>query len=246
LEGVRWGIYEPESGFLKARAACQTVLEGFLREGGEYKQAAVVAAGLEDGKLQSLPLSDVSKIVADRYVFACGPWLGKLFPEAIGDLIRPTKQDIFFFGTPAGDDRFSERNLPVWADHRDRFIYGIPGNEGRGFKIADDTRGADFDPTTGERMVDAEGLRAIRDYLGFRFPALQNAPLLESRVCQYENTPDDHFLVDRHPAAENVWLVGGGSGHGFKHGPALGEMVAELVTEDKDPDAIFRLARAGK
>ena len=245
-EGIRWGIYEPESGFLKARAACQAVLEGFLREGGEYKQAAVVAPDLEDGKLQSLPLSDVSRIVADRYVFACGPWLGKLFPKAIGDLIRPTKQDIFFFGTPSGDDRFSERNLPVWADHRDRFMYGIPGNEGRGFKIADDTRGVDFDPTTGERVVDAEGLKAIRDYLGFRFPALKDAPLLESRVCQYENTPDDHFLVDRHPAAENIWLVGGGSGHGFKHGPALGEMVAELVMEDKDPDAIFRLARARK
>ena len=246
LEGVRWGIYEPESGFLKARAACQAVLEGFLREGGEYKQAAVVAPDLEDGELQSLPLSDVSKIVADRYVFACGPWLGKLFPKAIGDLIRPTKQDIFFFGTPAGDDRFSERNLPVWADHRDRFIYGIPGNEGRGFKIADDTRGVDFDPTTGERVVDAEGLKAIREYLGFRFPALKDAPLLESRVCQYENTPDDHFLVDRHPAAENIWLVGGGSGHGFKHGPALGEMVAELVMEDKNPAALFRLGRAAK
>jgi sarcosine oxidase len=246
LEGVRWGIYEPESGFLKARAACQAVLEGFLREGGEYKQAAVVAPDLEDGELQSLPLSDVSKIVADRYVFACGPWLGKLFPKAIGDLIRPTKQDIFFFGTPAGDDRFSERNLPVWADHRDRFIYGIPGNEGRGFKIADDTRGVDFDPTTGERVVDADGLKAIREYLGFRFPALKDAPLLESRVCQYENTLDDHFLVDRHPASENIWLVGGGSGHGFKHGPALGEMVSELVIEDKDPDALFRLARARK
>ena len=222
------------------------MLEGFLGEGGEYKQAAVAPQGLEDGKLKGLPLFGGSKLVADRYVFACGPWLGKLFPQAIGNFIRPTKQDVFFFGTPAGDDRFSERNLPVWADHRERFIYGIPGNEGRGFKIADDTHGADFDPTTGERVVDAEGLKAIRDYLAFRFPALKNAPLLESRVCQYENTPDDHFLVDRHPASENTWLVGGGSGHGFKHGPALGEMVAQLVLEDKGSDALFRLARARK
>ena len=246
LDGVQWGIHEPESGFLKTRASCQKVLEGFLGEGGEYKQAAVAPQGLEDGKLKGLPLFGGSKLVADRYVFACGPWLGKLFPQAIGNFIRPTKQDVFFFGTPAGDDRFSERNLPVWADHRERFIYGIPGNEGRGFKIADDTHGADFDPTTGERVVDAEGLKAIRDYLAFRFPALKNAPLLESRVCQYENTPDDHFLVDRHPASENTWLVGGGSGHGFKHGPALGEMVAQLVLEDKGSDALFRLARARK
>lgn len=245
LEDVRWGIYEPQSGFLTARIACQTVLEGFLAEGGDYRQAAVVSH-LDGSKWDSLTLSDGSKFNADQYVFACGPWLGKLFPAAIGDRIRATKQDVFFFGTPAGDDRFSEKKLPVWADHRDKFIYGIPGSDGRGFKVADDTRGPEFDPTSGEREPCAEGLRAIREYLGFRFPALKNAPLLESRVCQYENSPDNNFIIDRHPNSERVWLVGGGSGHGFKHGPALGEIVAELVMEHKDPDPLFRLARFGK
>ena len=246
LEGVHWGIYEPEGGFLMARAACQAVLDGFIAEGGEYRQAAVVPRDLERDKWDSLLLSDESKLQADQYVFACGPWLGKLFPEAVGNRIRPTKQDVFFFGTPAGDDRFNETKLPVWADHRDKFLYGIPGNQGRGFKIADDTRGPEFDPTSGERTISPEGLKAVRDYIGFRFPALKDAPLLESRVCQYENSPDNHFIIDRHPGRENVWLLGGGSGHGFKHGPALGEMVAELVMEDKDPDALFRLARFGK
>jgi glycine/D-amino acid oxidase-like deaminating enzyme len=193
-----------------------------------------------------LTLSDGTKLIADHYVFACGPWLGKLFPRTIGDRVRPTKQDVFFFGTPAGDDRFSDQKLPVWADHRNQFIYGIPGNEGRGFKVADDTRGPDFDPTSGERQASADGLRTIREYLGFRFPALKNAPLLETRVCQYENSPDNNFIIDRHPLSERVWLLGGGSGHGFKHGPALGEMVAELVMEHKDPDPLFRLARFGK
>jgi len=88
-----------------------------------------------------------------------------------------------------------------------------------------------------------EGLKKIREYLGFRFPAMKNAPLLETRVCQYENTSDGHFIIDRHPSAANVWLVGGGSGHGFKHGPALGEMVAKLVMARKDADPLFRLAR---
>ena len=86
----------------------------------------------------------------------------------------------------------------------------------------------------------------IRNYLGFRFPAMKGAPLVETQVCQYENTPDNHFIVDRHPAAENVWIVGGGSGHGFKHGPALGEMVAELVMEGKSADPLFQLKRFGK
>ena len=226
LEAVHWGIYEPE--------------------GGEYRQAAVTQGDLDSGKWDSLSLSDGSKLSADQYVFACGPWLGKLFPETMGGHIRPTKQDVFFFGTPAGDDRFTAARLPVWADHRERFVYGIPGNQGRGFKVADDTRGPGFDPTSGERTISAEGLKSVRDYVAFRFPALKDAPLLESRVCQYENSPDNNFIIDRHPEHKDAWLLGGGSGHGFKHGPALGEMVAGWVLEHKDPDALFRLARFGK
>ena len=246
VEDVRWAIYEPDGGFLIARLACQAVAEQFVKVGGEYRQAAAQPHDLESGVRDGLKLSDGSKLIADHYVFACGPWLGKLFPQTIGSLIRPTKQDVFFFGTPAGDDRFAENNLPVWADHRDRFIYGIPATDGRGFKVADDTRGEEFDPTSGVRVVSEEGLEAIRDYVAFRFPAMKDAPLIETRVCQYENTPDSHLIIDRHPAAENVWLVGGGSGHGFKHGPAVGETVAELVMEDKNPDQAFRLARFRK
>lgn len=243
LEGVQWGIYEPESGFLTARVACQAVLDGFLAEGGEYRQLAVAMRDLDGNSWDGVALSDGSKLRADQYIFACGPWLGKLFPETVGDHIRSTKQEIFFFGTPAGDDRFIDATLPVWGNHHERFMYGIPGNQGRGFKVADDTRGPEFDPTSGERTVSADGLRAVRDYVAFRFPALKDAPLLESRVCQYENTPDNNFIVDRHPQHEHVWLLGGGSGHGFKHGPALGEMVAALVLEHRDPDSVFRLGR---
>ncbi|HEY7615215.1 MAG TPA: FAD-dependent oxidoreductase, partial [Terriglobales bacterium] len=93
------------------------------------------------------------------------------------------------------------------------------------------------------RTVSPENLKVVREYLAFRFPALKDAPLLETRVCQYENSPDSNFIIDRHPAHDNVWLVGGGSGHGFKHGPALGEMVAELVIEHKTADPLFSLAR---
>ena len=246
METVRWGIYEPQSGFLTARAACQAVLEGFLAEGGEFKQAAVQMQDLDSGNWDSVTLSDGSKLAADQFVFACGPWLGKLFPQTIGNLIRPTKQDVFFFGTPPGDDRFSEKRFPVWGDHRPHFFYGIPGNQWRGFKIADDTRGPEFDPTSGERTVTPETLKMVRDYVGFRFPALKNAPLVETRVCQYENSPDDNFIIDHHPSKQNVWIVGGGSGHGFKHGPALGEMVAGLMMDQKDADPFFRLSRFKK
>jgi sarcosine oxidase len=243
FEGIRWGIYEPDCGYLEARASCQAVVDAFVSQGGEYRQVAVLADGLEDAPLKKLTLSDGSHVKADAYVFACGPWLGKLFPRAIGHLVRPTKQDVFFFGTPPGDARFSDEHLPVWGDHRGRFLYGIPGGDRRGFKVADDTRGAAFDPTSGERVISTETLKVVREYLGFRFPAMKDAPLIETRVCQYEQTPDGHFIVDRHPRMENVWLVGGGSGHGFKHGPAVGEMLAGLVLKNSEPKACWKLSR---
>ncbi|MGH9389383.1 MAG: FAD-dependent oxidoreductase, partial [Vicinamibacteria bacterium] len=243
VERIEWAIFEKDAGYLTARLACEAVLGGFLAEGGEYRQVSVSPAAIESGKLGGLILSDGTTLIADAYVFACGPWLGKLFPEAIGNLIRPTRQEVFFFGTPVGDSRFSEEALPVWIDNGKPLFYGIPGNQWRGFKLADDARGGLFDPTFGERVASPEGLQAARDYLGFRFPALKGSPLLESRVCQYENSSDQHFIVDRHPEAGNAWLVGGGSGHGFKHGPALGELVAGNVLGEKQTEPFFSLSR---
>ncbi len=246
FDDVHWGIYEPECGYLDARASCQAVVDAFVAGGGAYKQVAVLPDGLENAPLRGLRLCHGSRVKADHYVFACGPWLGKLFPETIGSLIRATKQDIFFFGPPAGDARFTDAHLPVWGDHGKRFFYGIPGSDRRGFKVADDTRGTAFDPTSGERVVSPATLKRVREYVAFRFPAMKDAPLIETRVCQYEQTPDSHFIVDRHPRMENIWLLGGGSGHGFKHGPALGEMMAELILKDGEANAVWRLSRFKK
>ncbi len=243
FKNVEWAIYEPQSGYLLARASAQAVVEQFVAEGGEYSQKAVAANDLESGQWKALKLSDGATLAADRYVFACGPWLGKLFPRTVGPHFTSTKQDVFFFGTPAGDSRYNEDNLPVWADRSDHFMYGIPGNQGRGFKLGDDTRGPEFDPTSGQRLVSEETLAEARRYLAYRFPGMKDAPLVETRVCQYEDTTDHNFIIDRHPRNENIWIVGGGSGHGFKHGPALGEMVAKLVLKDETADPLFRLAR---
>jgi sarcosine oxidase len=249
FQNVAWGIYEPQSGYLLARSSAQAVVDHFVAEGGQYRQTAVTVEnlerGLEDGGSKSLPLSDGSTLRADRYIFACGPWLGQLFPRTVGPHFISTKQDIFFFGTPQNDPRFNEGNIPVWADHGEHFMYGIPGNQARGFKVADDTRGPEFDPTAGQRLVSKDQLEEVRSYLAHRFPGMKDAPLIESRVCPYENTTDHNFIVDRHPSNSNVWIVGGGSGHGFKHGPALGEMVANLVLKDETPNLLYRLARFG-
>src|SRR5207253_733036 len=146
---------------------------------------------------------------------------------------------------PAGNGRFARRALPVWAGLSDleNIVYGMPDLEARGFKLAFDAHGPPIDPDALERQVTPAGLAASRDFLVRRFPALAQAPLVESRVCQYENTSNGDFLIDRHPELENVWLVGGGSGHGFKHGPAVGDYAARaLLGSLGSPEPRFSLA----
>jgi len=241
--GIRSVFFEETAGWLAARRACQAVAAALVDEGGTMLQAAVRPGPVRGGRMERLEIEDGATLEADAYVFACGPWLGSLFPEVIGDAIRPTRQEIQFFGTPAGDPRFQEGALPVWLELGEHSFYGIPGNEHRGFKVADDARGAPIDPTSADRTPTPALVEQARRYLALRFPALAGAPLVESRVCQYENSPDGDFLINRHPEAGNVWLAGGGSGHGFKLGPAVGEHTAGLVLGEGDPLPRFSLAR---
>jgi monomeric sarcosine oxidase len=244
---VTWGILEPDSGALMARRAVQKVVQETLKSGAVYLPEAIdtLTEPPAKARLDSLTTRSGLSVHAANFVFACGPWLPKLFPHLLQDRIYPTRQEVFFFGPAPGDRRFAPPLMPVWIDFGDE-IYGIPDLENRGFKIAPDRHGPLFDPDRGERAVTIEGLRAVRTFLAQRFPVLKDAPLLEARVCQYENTSNGDFLIDRHPAFDNVWLVGGGSGHGFKHGPALGEYVAARVMEGGTVDARFTLATKGK
>jgi sarcosine oxidase len=238
-------LLEPRAGYLMARRACEHVVERVIAEGGTYRVAAAATpVGTGDGgPLTRLALQDGGYVEADAFVFACGPWLASLFPDILGPHITATRQEVYYFGPPAGDRSFTESHLPVWIDFRDRQIYGIPGNAHRGFKVADDASGAVMDPTTSDRQASVAGIQAARAFLALRFPQLAQAPLIGSEVCQYESSPDADFIIDRHPTAENVWIVGGGSGHGFKMGPVVGEHVAGLVLGDSQPDARFALGR---
>lgn len=241
IESVLW---EPTAGYLFARRACEHVVERFIAEGGQYRQApAIGPVRVDASPLARIAIDGGAAIEADAFVFACGPWLGRLFPDVVGPRVTPTRQEVYYFGTPAGDTRFLDPAMPVWVDCRERFIYGIPGNANRGFKVADDTPGPKFDPTDGPRDATPAGMAAARAFLKQRFPALAAAPLLGSEVCQYEASPDSHFILDRHPGAANVWIAGGGSGHGFKMGPALGETLASYVLGTASPDPQFGLAR---
>ena len=243
LERISWAMLEPQSGVLMARRAVQAVVAAAIKNGVEYLQDEVSGMGVrprrgspagvlvpQDGhtkKLDHITAASGRRISAGQYVFACGPWLPKIFPDLLSDRIHPTRQEVFFFGASAGQG-FAQPSLPTWIDFKDE-AYGLPDLEGRGIKIAIDRHGPPFDPDTGDRLVTESGLAEVRRYLARRLPDLKDAPVTETRVCQYENTSNGDFLIDLHPQFENVWLVGGGSGHGFKHGPVVGEYVVARI-----------------
>jgi glycine/D-amino acid oxidase-like deaminating enzyme len=224
-------ILETHAGALLARQAVQAVVAEFIRLGGAYRQAPHSPPEQESMRGHIL-------------IYACGPWLGKLFPDLLGPRLFVTRQEILFFGIPPGDLRFQPPQLPIWLDFSaQRGMYGFPDLETRGFKLASDRHGPPIDPDSANRIVSPTTIAHMRAYLAERFPALAGAPIVDSRVCQYENTSNGDFILDRHPGYENVWIAGGGSGHGFKHGPAIGEYVAQLVTAARPrTEARFQLA----
>ncbi len=223
-----------------ARRAVTAVAEDAVRLGTEYRSAQAMNPR-EAGRVEHITTSQGERIAAGQFVFACGPWLGKVFPDVLGSRIFPSRQEVFFFGIPAGDTRFAAPALPTWLFQED-LVYGMPDIEARGLKIAFDEHGERVDPDTQSRIVSVAMTEMVRKYAARRFPALRDAPIVETRVCQYENSSNGDFLIDRHPEMENVWFAGGGSGHGFKHGPAVGEYVAGQLLDGAAAEARFLLA----
>lgn len=240
FEGVSTGLLEPQSGVLMARRAVAAVVADATKQGVEYELAVAGSPRTEGGK-RSIWTSTGDTIEAKIFIYACGPWLGKVFPDVLGKRIFPSRQEVFFFGVPAGDWRFSPPAMPTWLFQEDEF-YGMPDVEHRGLKIAWDHHGKKVDPDKQSRIVSPEMAKRARAYVAQRFPALKDAPIIETRVCQYENTSSGDFLIDRHPEMENVWMVGGGSGHGFKHGPAVGEYVTGVILDSRPQEPRFSLA----
>ncbi len=234
------GILETEAGALIAARGVQEVIADAAVE----VERVVMPAPLFSKRIKRHTLPDGG--TAEHLVYAAGPWIAELFPQQLMNKIVATRQEVYHFGAPQGDTRFAPPELPVWADFNNgRIVYGIPDLEGAGFKIAFDTHGPVIDPDTMEREPTAAGIAAARAYVARRFPGLAGAPLIGARVCQYENSANGDYLLDRFPGQERVWLVGAGSGHGFKNGPAVGKRVAAHIL-DKDLAVEPRFSFASK
>ena len=223
-DDLAWALYEPEAGALLARRAVAATARAFAEEGG------AVRIGLARVEGEAV-LVDGERLEADAFVFAAGPWLPKLLGPRAGLELSIPQQEIIYFATPPGDDRFDAATHPTWVDY-DGAFYGLPSIERRGFKVAPDWPGPIVDPDRQERRLSDERVGAAATYLAHRFPSMAGQPVAEGRVCQYELTADTHFIIDRHPTLPGAWVVGGGSGHGFKHGPSVGEYVSALVLGD--------------
>jgi sarcosine oxidase len=239
---VTWGVLEPQSGLLLAREAVQTLVKELVQSGVEYLPVAVEAPS-GHGKLAQIKTVLGESISAGTFIYCCGPWLPRIFSELLAERIFVTRQEVFFLGTPAGSTDFRPPKMPVWL-HRTHpgLPYALPDVQGRGFKIAFDRHGERFDPDTDMRVVGESSIAQLRKYLRQHIPQLEDAPVLETRVCQYENTWNGDFLIDRHPQFENVWIAGGGSGHGFKHGPAVGEYLSGRILRGAPGEPRFSLA----
>jgi len=235
-------LLEPDCGVLTARRAVRLLASELVRSGVRLVRGRV---DRPIGRaVASVRLDDGTDISGDRFVFACGAWLPSVFPDALAGRIRPTRQTVVYFGTPAGIDRFGPSRTPAWVDFS-AGIYGVPDIDDRGLKVGIDEHGPSIDPDRDDRIVTEAAMERTRAWLERRFPAMKGAPIVEARVCQYENTSNGDFLIDRHPEHDNVWIVGGGSGHGFKHGPAVGEEAARLVLNE-EAAAHPRFTLAGK
>jgi glycine/D-amino acid oxidase-like deaminating enzyme len=236
--GIDLALFERDCGVVAARRAVRALVAELERSGTQVLTARIAAP--EGSRVNALRTEHGMGIEGARFVFACGAWLPNVFPDILHGRISPTRQVVTYFGTPAGDQRFTAANMPAWIDFPSG-IYGTPDIDGRGVKVGIDEHGAPIDPDEDDRLPDEAAVERARAWLARRVPALAGAPVVETRVCAYENTSTGDFLIDRHPTYDNVWIAGGGSGHGFKHGPAVGELMARMVLDGEQPDPRFAL-----
>jgi sarcosine oxidase len=225
-------LFEPDCGALLAGESVRVVARSAIRRGARYVKGKAIPIA-STANIKSLKLEHGGPIEADVFVFACGSWLPKLFPDTLGRVIFPTRQEIFYFASDTGRPWSDRASLPIWVDQTDlRVPYGFPNIGGAGIKVAFHRTGPRFDPDTDSREINREQITEAADYLRLRLPSMGTPAFLGAQACHYENTSSGDLLIDRHPSLRNVWFAGGGSGHGFKHAPAVAEYLLNAIQRD--------------
>jgi sarcosine oxidase len=224
-EGLDHVLHEPEAGVLRAAEGVRRLTARAVDGGArlEVGEARPEASGVRFG----------SRVLeADAVVWACGAWLAGLFPELVS--LRVTLQQAVLFR--AG----SAYAGPGWVDYSGGW-YGHGAIAPHGFKVASDADGREVDPDARPREAGAGAVARAREYLALRFPELARVPVAGAPACHYSLTEDSNFIFAPRPGTRGQWLLGGGSGHGFKHGPAVAEHVAAVLGGRAEPEPRFAL-----
>jgi glycine/D-amino acid oxidase-like deaminating enzyme len=235
VDDLAFGLLEPSAGILRAGEGVRALARRARSAGARIERGRA----MPDGRrvvLEEAPGGGSERILeADHVVWSCGAWLARLFPALV--TLRVTRQDVVLFHAPAP---WSTPGVPGWVDF-DSSFYGHGVVEPHGFKVSCDLEGAELD--LGDRPAAAarESIERSRAYLAERFPPLADAPVRSAPVCHYSLTSDGNFLLDRHPLHQGVWLLGGGSGHGYKHGPAVAEHAAAVLAGAAKPEERYAL-----
>ena len=225
-------VFDPWAGYIESARAI-AVMAGIARDSGCRMYPSTPVAGVEEQATGVEVAYRGGRDRFDRVVVAAGPWVGRLLP-AVGAKVRVTRQQMLLI-EPPDREAFAGDRLPVWMiDEGGEGWYGFPLLRGGYAKIARDRLGEAVDPDT-DRAGTAEFARDALDFMRRRLPELANGVVVEGRSCLYTNTPDDHFLVDRVPGLERIIVAGGGSGHGFKFGGAIGPVIVDAVEERRNP-----------
>ena len=215
-DDLEFVLFEPEAGVVRAQRAVQILARQAVRHGARLVRSRAHPDG------DAVVLEHGARLECDLVVWACGGWLTHLFGDLVPVTVR--RQELLFFD---GGAAWQSPAVPGWVDY-DRAMYGTADVDRLGVKAALDLEGPLIDP---DAALDdrPQTVGTVRSYVHARFPGLARARLLMTRTCRYELTPDSHFIAARHPECERVWIVGGGSGHGFKHGPAMAERIAIAI-----------------
>ena len=245
FEGVKEMYLEKKAGILLASRCCKKVVHEFQNIGGSLIIGEVQIKEESLHKENGI-LFNNKKIEADQYVIACGPWNRKLLPKFFNKITYTSRQEVYFFSVPNNNAKnYGVEKMPCWMDLNEMTptYYGMPFHLNKGFKIAYDERSTSFDPDKSDRIPMKKLIERTKRYIYNRFPGLNGLPITESKVCQYENSIDGNFIIGRHNESKKVLILGGSSGHGFKMGPGIGELIKDVLLNKKKIPSFFNKSR---
>ena len=224
------GYHNPRGGFAESLEALRALFRDLTDRGVDFHLGQFVERPAErGGRCLGFHLNDGRLLEADHMLVCGGAWTGALVP-GMEPNIRPTGQPLFHLQV-ANPNRYTPPNFPVMAlDLANAGLYVLPQHPTQQVvKVGLHTSGRILDPMRDDRIVSDTETRILRRMLGRFVPELAAAPIIDSRICLYCDTPDYDFWIDRHPDIDNLTVACGGSGHGFKFMPVLGAVIADAV-----------------